>query len=205
MIENKAVTVLASGIVIDKSKVNGLSALETSKLFAEAYSGGVPVMIVDNASTFFSSKSLLEMIDKGNSDWVVVAEKFKLDLSTEDLICMKRASEIRASIAEAVSGSYEMAPVPMGWVLENHITVGSIMIRRQSNSYSIGKKSLLAIWTMASSYWSGQSKTRSMPIRADGYHKTAMVQGDLIEIGCQTVARFEIEQVAVQLNWPFPQ
>lgn len=208
MLDNKAVTVLNSGVVIDKSRVNTLSALETSQLFAEAYSCGKPVVIVDNAGIFFTSRSMLKLIDAGNADWVLVAENFNLSLTEDELACMKRAGLIRARIMDTLKGTYEFAPLPNpNWVLADNISLGSVTIRRKTGhtDYGIGVKMLQSVWLVSSAFWAGTSKKTTCNVTAGGYNKTAIVAGTEIAIGCQSVQRYEIEQIALHYGWAFPE
>lgn len=214
-IEHPAVTDLNSGLVVDKIKLNSLTALELSLLLSSLYSTGKPVIIMDNVQTFFTGKTLFQKVEAGDSEWELIAEFFNITLSTEDRDTFAKSVEIRKTLMTAISAltpPYPFAEIPKEWDI-SWLNVNKETVRRKKNNpsgdsttYTIGKKSLEKVWKAASKRWAGVqgAPTQCGSVQADGYHRNATSFNDRVEIGCQIVRRYELEQLAVHLGWEFP-
>lgn len=208
MIEHKAVTVLNSGIVVDKSKLANLSSNELGTLMRECYTSGLVVYMVDNSGLFFTSKNLIELLKSSDPRWILVTEKFDVILSAEDVRVMSRAMEIQNLILAAIKGSYPFVDVPDGWSIKGNISLKGAIVRRVhpvNGSYSIGVTALRNIWGVASLVWAEvEGAVRTVRVRADGYDKSAVVFKGFVEVGCQNIQRYELEQFALSQSWEFP-
>lgn len=216
-----AITNLPSGLVVDKSKLQNLDAAEMSAFFAQAYAQQKPVVIVESKFAFFNSKRLLEELEKNGSAWRLIAEHFNIELSEDEILTLNIANGIRERIAEtvkAIKSPYALVPVPKDWSLRENILMDQQSVRRMrvyygdqgfgnlSTGYSIGVRALERLWKAASAYWAeaeGAINTLS-DVRAGDYRKTATFYPKYINVGCQNIARFEIEQIALAKGWEFP-
>lgn len=215
MIEHAAVTVLASGLVVDKAKMGGLSAVDMAALFAQLYAPGQtkPVVIVESTGAFFTTRELLKQLDESGDHWGLICEKFGITISEDDRAALLRGNAVRAQIVEAAKGvnTYEFAKVRDGWSVEKNISIKTGVVRRldqygNAGGYSAGVKTLQKIWDGASKYWAKVEGARAhvYDIRASGYSRTANIYATSVQVGCQPIERFELEQLALHQGWAFP-
>lgn len=220
-ITHDAVTTLTSGLVVDQAKLNKLPAAELATLLAGVYTSGLPVVIVEDSNKFFSSRNLIDSLESGNTDWPLIAEKFSIELTSADMDTIKRAIEIRKSIIKAAGALKPDYPftkvIPKGWNLEEYIyfrdnlTIGrrKANLQGDSTTYGIKEAQLLRVWLKASRIWAGK-KGRMSDVVGDvkdssgQYRRNASVYTDRVEIGCQTIRRYELEAIAVAKKWAFP-
>jgi hypothetical protein len=104
------------------------------------------------------------------------------------------------------TGKYEFAAVPDDWVIDERLAITTSRVYRTRNtSYTIGIKTLNRIWKSASVYWAGISTdSEIINIKSSGYSRDGTIRENGIKIGCQDIQRYELEQLAVKLNWEFP-
>lgn len=215
-LSHAAITVLASGIVVDKAKSDKLSATDLANLFHQVYGAGKPVVIVENANLFFTAKNLFTALESGDSSFQLILEHFKIELQPDELLTINRAVSIRHRIIDAVKSikpAYTTEKVPVGWVLSEHLQIIGGSVRRDRRNpngdgtgYEIGLKTLERLWKIASKVWAGDDGAISTvnDVRAGGYSRTAVVGTTSIALGCQTIRRYEIEQFAIMKGWDFP-
>jgi hypothetical protein len=87
------------------------------------------------------------------------------------------------------------------WNFDNDIKITSNSIRR--SAYGIGIKTAKRIWETAMPIWSGavEETSKSLSVSASSYTRTATIGEAGVEIGCQSIRRFEIEQIAIRMGW----
>ena len=207
----KFVTELNLGIVVERAGLNALKTDEYEKAMADIYSKGKPVRIVDNATKFFSDASLENLLNNPCDDLHLVADKRGITLSITDLATIRAFDDLKKRIREelgaTMAGSYVFAEVPDSFSLENYIFSKSYIYRKGKSTYVIGYKTLEKLWNMASKYWADETKTDRTyvgRIAASGYTNSVYVSPDKVEVGCQTIQRYELEQVAIHMGWEFP-
>ncbi len=86
---------------------------------------------------------------------------------------------------------------------------GKVPVRKGSRysrgDYYASAADLQRLWNKASKLWSGIRESIGGEYMSIGNHnKTVYYYTDRIEIGCQTIRRWELEQVAVAEGWVFP-
>ncbi|WP_288980258.1 hypothetical protein [uncultured Flavobacterium sp.] len=72
-------------------------------------------------------------------------------------------------------------------------------------SYSIGYKAFEEIWEKCIDIWLYKRPSNDFYIRASGSNNRVSIYRDKVSIGCQSIPRFQVEQVALKLNLPFKQ
>jgi len=77
------------------------------------------------------------------------------------------------------------------------------LIRR--GNYSIGYKVFEEVWEKCIDVWLYNRPSNDFCIRASGYNNRVSIHRDRVSIGCQSIPRFQVEQVALKLNLPFKQ
>lgn len=205
--ENTIRTELRSGIVIDKQQLSKLDSVMLGAFMAETYSKGLPVVIVDNATIWFTATNLMLKLELGDKDWQLIAEKFDIEISESELATINSAINIRKRIVLAAKGKLPVYPfvnVPDNYNIEEFIQIGKHHINRHGYRTSTGN--VVRIWEAASQLWSkGQAQGQHvMYIRADYSEKSVTVWKDRVQIGCQQVPRLEVEQLALKMDLPFP-
>jgi hypothetical protein len=69
------------------------------------------------------------------------------------------------------------------------------------NGYDMSNKQAKKVWDTASKYWASGDKPAPYNGNFAGYRKMVTFDTDSVTIGCQTIARAEIEWIAEQKGW----
>jgi hypothetical protein len=170
-------------------------------------------LFVDSFRTFFSSKSLINALETGNDQWSLIAEKLGITLTADDLDIVNRANAIRKSIikkAGSVIPDYPFVAVPAGWSVETHLDIGKQRLGRLKNSphgdlthHHMTLTQAHRLWRVASKYWTGKRDSTYVSDVASA--RGGRLSKDSVEIGCQTIRRYELEQLALHQGWDFPE
>lgn len=216
MEEHPAVTALTTTLVVDKTKIAKFDAAEATAFFKGLYTSGKQVLIVESALGFFNTKGLISSLESGNPEWLLIAEHFGIPVSVADRVVLVRATAIRKEIADAVASIkplYTLAIVPDGWSVGTHLQLrANLIMRTKPNAegdetrYAIGPKTLLTVWNAAYKFWANLPNAQRTVHRVragGGYVETATIYTDRVAIGCQTVRRYELEQIALANSWAF--
>lgn len=70
-------------------------------------------------------------------------------------------------------------------------------------NHSIGYKAFEEIWEKCIDHWLYKRLSNDFYIRASGSNNRVSIYRDRVSIGCQSVPRFQVEQIALKLNLPF--
>lgn len=204
---------LASGIVLDRAVFVSLNSAEMGGVFEiiRAALRQKRLVIVDRASTFFTSSNMLDLIKAGNNDYTLIAEQLGVSIFDSDIDAIRRVEVIIAAMKPPIP-LYSFAYVPDNWSIDKdlHLSLKNVK-RRRSNSqgdgitYSISMAQLKRIWGVASKFWATAEPPHTVhSVSAAGYMRTAIIGLHEVDISCQTIRRYELEQVAVHLGWKFP-
>lgn len=205
------VTKLKAGTVIDRAKLNRLNADEMNATLAAAYALKGKVHIIDNVSAFFSDQALFAALRSNDSTLPLILEQRGLTVSEEDLFIIEKfvalETRLRGDLLALIPPAppYPFADVPEDFNIETDILISDRRIRRKdAGSRSITPKMLQELWNDAAAYWTGNNTSNRHYSRVD-YGTTCTINDDNIRAGCQTIQRYEIEQVALKLGWTFPE
>jgi hypothetical protein len=209
-------TYISGGVDAISSNINHI--LENSRMqFVTAANKRKKIIVVDNIATFFSRKNFKNILDNiltveyADLKLEAIAKYNDYSISFEEIQLIKNTRLIEKNIISGVFNKdktvnidgYEFAPVPEDWILSENIEITDKSIKRVGFPYMIGHKSLLQVWVKARDYWKTGSGKDYFSVRASGQYRNTYLFKDSIKIGCQTVKRFELEQVAVELGFPF--
>lgn len=215
--------VLNSGMVLDHSVFKSLAANDMAGIVnsVRGEPSSTRLKIIDNADTFFTSKNMLALIRADDKDYKLIAEQAQIIITEDEVRAILLADKVQADITAKMvppKPPYEFAPVPYDWSIKTNLQVGNGLARASvrrlklnvqggGTSYSITLKQLERIWLIASRKWAKITNSTSAinDIRAEGYVKSGHVVDDRVHIGCQVVQRYELEQLALHLNWAFPE
>jgi hypothetical protein len=217
MVAKIALYSLVSGLVLDRSVFVTQTAAEINEAVASirAIERNVPLVVVDRASVFFTAANMLSLIKSGDESYKLVAEQAGITVSESDVVAIRRAEELQLEMVSKMripTPPYPFADVPEGWNVENNIefytTGGRDYVRRNDDHrYQLTVKQAEKIWARCATIWfknsSSQLNKTIEGFSAQGY-SYGRVQPNLVHIGCQSIYRHELEQLALHLNWDFP-
>ena len=199
-------------IFLDRSALARMSADEMTAAVSMFYGVEYPPVVVDNLRTFFSLGNLeKELIEPGK--WVPYLLAARgIEISAEEIETLMKATAIRNRLLETARASgpdYPFAAVPEGWTVEGKLNIGKTTISRRGTerSYSIGHKALKKVWDTVSPVWAGHKNRVDgyVSIRTGGWNREVELsrEGNVV-LGCQTIQRYELEQVALHMGWDMP-
>jgi hypothetical protein len=208
-------TELTSGTVIDRKKMQALPSDQMAPLLAAIYmKPDTRVVIVDDTRKFFGLESLINTLDNGGADLDLMLEHNKIELTAEELAAVNQANAIKSRIKTAVEAAlaammppYPFATVPDDWSVETNLTLGERFVTRpNSGSHRLGYRTIEDLWNRVKPYWAGNQTNTPAALRLEvAYGTNAVFYNDRIVIGCQTIQRHELEQLALHKNWAFPE
>lgn len=219
-----ALFVLAAGLVLDRSVHVTQTSAEIDATFQTVLNAmaekrgnnGVPhtLRVVDNANQFFTADNLLDSIKKSDTFAIAtIAEQAGVTVSAEQVAAIQSAEATKTAIALAMKPRYDFAEVPAGWSFKADVSFGATHVRRkrenvQGNStiYAVSSKQLEKLWGVASKRWAKMAKsTNTVSITPVDYPtRTASINETYVDIGCQRIQRYELEQIAAHKGWAFP-
>lgn len=101
---------------------------------------------------------------------------------------------------EALRPPYPFAANPQGKpkleFTNTHVKNGS--------GYKLTLRQAKLIWDQAAPFWASGKRPERLDVQADGYSRGVSFYDNHIEIGCQNVSRWQVEQLALQMGWDFP-
>ena len=205
---------LIAGTVVDRQLLNKVKSEDLATVMAGIYADPkTQVIVVDNVAQFFSTKNLLTALDQNAVELPLILEHRGITLNADDIDVVRQFSEVKQHVMDRIAAltppppPYPFAEVPDDWDIEAKIKFNTASVRRMDNtSYSMSNKALKEVWEAAAGHWTGGDKVRrgTLYVRASGYSNWLEVYDNHIEIGCQKIQRFELEQVALRMGWDFP-
>jgi hypothetical protein len=205
---------LAAGTVVDRQLLNKVKSEDLAGVLAGIYADpNAQVIVVDNVAQFFSTKNLLVALDQNAAELPLILEHRGITLNADDIDVVRQFSEVKQHVMDQIAAltppppPYPFAEVPEDWNIDTQLKFNTASIRRMGNtSYSISNKTLREVWEAAAGHWTGGDKVchGTLYVRASGYGNWLKVYDERIEIGCQKIQRFELEQVALRMGWDMP-
>lgn len=213
-----AVYALNSGTVVDLSVVKTFNVEELTDFLKDdtvcdpgrAFKADVILLVVEKASEFFNSGNMVALIEAGDSKYKLIAEQAGIVLTTNEVDTIRRAKMLRAEIMTKIAQSvppYPFYELPDGWEVSTKLVINGNIVRRKAglSTYSAGLKTLQRLWLTFSPGWaSGIHIASSYFVIYGGDRKVEMTKTGII-VGCQTIERYELEQLALHQGWKFPE
>jgi hypothetical protein len=213
-----ALHVLASGLVLDRAVFTGQTASEMFITIGTiaARERSKRFMVIDSATTFFTSENLLNLIKKNDADYVLVAEQAGVVVTDEQVAAIQIAESAQAAIALAMKPKWNFAEVPAGWSFAEDVSFGATTVKRKRQNpngdgvdYRMTPSQCERIWKTASKRWAKiPNASPAIPAQHwdnQNHYKSGTVSADHIQIGCQYIRRYELEQIASHKGWAFPE
>lgn len=222
---------LGSVILVSNSVRNTLNIADSEvfdNIILRLMTDGVTIKRVNRVEEFFNGNSrFVEISQMPLVDAYEYSSKLGLNISIDDLMSFIRYEESKKRITSffddygknnvPAGGSYPLAPKP------NHAF--KLVIKKagksksiSNGSYTLGLKAATEIWNAAIPIWrtnavdsaystslGSVSFTRSYGSgwNRSSERRTAVIYANKIEIGCQTISRWEVEQMALDLGLSF--
>lgn len=202
---------LPSGIVVQRSTISHMVGTDMTETINRLIASGKTVRVVESTSEFFNDANFFAAVDAGDvASLQLIAEQRKIFLTDDDLDNIRQFVAFKSVLKQMLDAArppYEFAELPADWKFDQNIRITAKGVYRAGNSdYKISLATLERIWKQASRVWAKLDNNKNVgEIRAAGYNRTGMVRDNRIEIGCQTIYRYELEQLAVQQGWPLPE
>lgn len=215
MADKKALHVLASGMVLDRSVLVGLDAANIGVMIAaiRLADQARPLTVITSADDFFTSDNLINMIKAKDKAYLLIAEHTGLVITNDDVAALWAADATVAKIRGAMMPKWVFMNVPEGWTIADDLSLGDTRIRRKrpnkmgdSVAYYTSPEQMKKLWDYASKVWAGQKPGDNIEVAANGaqYRRKASVSLNVVTLGCQVIQRFELEQLAKHRGWAFP-
>lgn len=216
MAAKQALYILASGLVLDRSVFAAQNSTDMqATLVGLRIHSHKPFKVIDNANSFFNADNLLTAIKVGNGDYHLIAQQAGVNLSPADVLAIQTAEKVSAEIATKMKPKYvyPFADVPEGWTFADDVSFGPTKVRRKRNNpigdgtqYALTPDRIEALWLHCSKVWAKVlgASTNAGLVTSDGQRRAATVMVDRVTIGCQTIRRYELEQIAKHKGWAFP-
>ena len=204
-------------VIVDSSVFNKLDSAGKTEAFTK-FTGNVQFR--DNFLTFTNKKSISDRLMRG--------EDVSSELAYHGIIYPTGFVQIREQYLLAAAPILEgLAPNPSAYPFAQTPNPAPIPteysdVRCTRGSYSIKTLTLKRIWDRVSprwvKFWSEENQTAEKKKRWSSlkgeHHPGSTLDGgpsryvsffnNSIEIGCQTITRFELEQAALHFGWDIP-
>lgn len=200
---------LPSGIVVQRSSISHMVEKDMTAMLNNLITAGKTVRVVESASEFFNDSNFFTAVESGDlASLALIAEQRGIALSIAELgkisDNVKFKAELKARL-DAQRPPYEFAELPEGWTSDMIRITAKGVYRAGHSDYKISLAMLERIWKVASRRWANlDSEKQIQDIRAAGYNRTGVVRDTGVEVGCQTIYRYELEQLALQQGWEIP-
>lgn len=233
MVDKTVLHTLKSGLVLDRAIFASLPATDMAYIINNIRAAtGKPLYVVDGAETFFTPATLVLLMGQKDSRYELVNEALG-GFFTEAQIAaltnnhavagMQKAFDVIKPEAakdplivnlggEQAPVVYGFSPVPPGWSISSHMSLGHTKIKRKLKNaegdgtmFAMTPEDYEKLWLLASKAWAG---IPGAPVTAKFNTimgvKLAAVADDRISLGGNYIRRYEIEQVAKYRNWAIP-
>lgn len=213
----QALYVLASGSVIDRSALIALPSAGVEQIVVQARVAPLPLFVVDSAESFFNGPNLIALLKAGDPKCKLIAERFEMKLDNDTVTLIMKAVEIEAQLLTAATlpaPPYPFAEVPDGWTTATHLSIGPTkIIRKKTNAegdtaaYFLSPEQVQKVWGIASTRWAAGKVTvdaNAGSVVKEHQTRYIRIYGDRVQVGCQTIRRYELEQLAKHKDWQFP-
>jgi hypothetical protein len=200
---------LSKAVLVDSTALRKLDTSVFQETMADIYAIEKPVKYVETFAAYKLKKDFIPAILRGED----VSERIEFfrdtPLTDDEQRSLTAYAEgykaVEKLINDLPAPAYPFATIPEGRSIDQYYFTDRSIARHKGSSYSIGIKTLQKLWDNVKLYWyTNTGRPNSISIQASGYGQTATFEAEKINLGCQHIDRWELEQVAVKYNWEFP-
>lgn len=194
---------LSDVVMVDAKKFKKLSADDLAKYFKEINEKGFPVVFNETIERLFDKKALVDNIVKGKDvKHMLEVQEITMNDTETAAIAGFRLFLDRLMNKPVDLSNYVCVDVPENFNIKNYFEISPGSIERRRNSYRLHTETAERLWVLLRNAWAkgGTSRFRRS---LDGNKHTVVVSETGCTIGCQDFHRYEIEQLAKHMNWPF--
>lgn len=197
---------LTNSVVVDSAKLRLLKDKELSTTMDLIYSLNKKIELVSDIAEYTNGFRIKKHIEAGTITSNQLEYYMNRQISSEENLIIQNYLDAKHqlnTLLSTVPSLYNFAEVPAGHNID-HIVADNDSVRRHSNAISMA--SFVKIWTKARPYWNHETTTkpRSFSVRQlGGYDKQVSISKEDVTIGCTTIPRYEIEQLALRLELSF--
>lgn len=207
-------TILNCGVVIDRSVLVTLKSGDIQQQLQSVI--GRSIVVVDSAREFFTSEKMIELIIEHDLNFELIVQHTGLHITGGEVQAIQTAARLHKEIAAKMAPKippYEFDTIPVGWSVKDYLIVGPMSVSRKktnpngdSSFYSLSLRQAEKLWLIASRRWSKLANANNtLRVAADGGTQYCTIQGEYVDVGCQQVRRYELEQLALHMKWAFPE
>lgn len=231
MVDKTVLHTLKSGLVLDRSIFASLPATDMAYVINNIRAAqGQPLFVVDGADTFFTPGVLVALISNKDNRYVLVNEALGGFFTEAQITALTNNNAVAGQVLDVIKPAaakdplivnlggeqapviYSFSPVPPGWSISSHMSLGHTKIKRKLKNaegdgtmFAMTPEDYEKLWLLASKAWAG---IPGAPVTAKFNTimgvKLAAVADDRISLGGNYIRRYEIEQVAKYRNWAIP-
>lgn len=193
-------------VIVNSVVLRTLKDSELAATMAAIYALGKPVVLVSDILEYTNASRIKKHIDAGTIKPEQLEYFMARELTSEDQAIIDNYFNARKdlnALLNLVEVVYPFAKVPDNENID-HIEISANKITRIGNSISID--SFKRIWLKARPYWTGDvtTKPRGFSVQQiGGYGRDVTFSKTDVTIGCTTIPRYEIEQLALRLELSF--
>ena len=197
---------LTTSVIVNSVVLRTLKDDELAATMAAIYALGKPVVLASDILEYTSASRIKKHIDAGTIKPAQLEYYMARELTAEDQAIIDNyfsACKAFNNLLSLVEVVYPFAEVPANKNVD-YIEIGANKITRIGNAISID--SFKRIWLKARPYWAGEvtTKPRSFSVQQIGtYSREVLFSKTDVTIGCTTIPRYEIEQLALRLELSF--
>lgn len=192
--------VLSAVVLVNAPVFRKVSANNLPKAFADLNESGKPLIFEENITKLTHTPSVITRMSQGE-DVSISLELLDVALSPIEQSAIRLYHQIIERLKPATGPYYPFAEAPANFVLFDHIKINSKTMTR--NGYSSSISVAERVWKVCYKYWLGLSTDTKMSGSFDGYSRNVKISDKFVEVGCQTINRYEIEALALHLGWEF--
>lgn len=207
----------SSGTVIDREVLLKKSSAELIEIFEAVRYSANRVLVVDRAATFFTVNNMIKLIEANNPDYVLISDKLDKRLTLSQIEAIQTAVSLKNTLLDNAPNptnyTFETI-VPEGWAFEDNYEIyGNGKYIKRTNAlegqrYSATLAQAERLWMFCVPSWADWNLL-SQPRKLAYFHisgdsRRCDVSEHYVQVGCQRVNRYELEQLALNQGWKFP-
>lgn len=202
-------TVLSKAIIVDLAKYRTASVDMFQEIHGKEKELGLPIVWIDNIKEYGNCNKIMQTIMCGDAVDLNRIEYFigrpPTDVEADAIVIVSKMRAIITEMLHKPEPDYTFAKVPDGRSLTDELKLRKTVVINNSG-YQMGYKTAKNVWEHAKTRWKQYDLKQDVDrgqlrVNASGYSKWMNVKSDKIEIGCQTIPRWVVEQLAVQQGW----